>query len=338
MLKGYTKFYFNTLEGEEKKIYRALYEGFKARRNEIEIFTDSTRYTVNDIVRIAEYVYNDTPAFYYLDTYHASYRKMRHNDGYIYQVLYIYTEEQIQKYDAQIEKGLETFKKKRIREDMTDYEKELAIHDYLVTTITYDEEGRGVKHEPYNIIGALILQKAVCWGIACAFKLLCDYCQIKSFVIIGEKYPKTSDTRHAWNVVKLDRECYHVDVTWDIKEKGSFPFRYEYLNLKDILIQIDHRWNEDFYPVCKAHKYNYYYKNNLFTRKVEDIAPVVAEQLRKGVKCVTFKHSTKLPDKDVILREMEKGCRQVYPRWTDTYYYNINENTHNIYFDISDRK
>ena len=65
MLKGYTKFYFNTLEGEEKKIYRALYEGFKARRNEIEVFTDSKRYTVNDIHRIAEYVYNDTPAFYY---------------------------------------------------------------------------------------------------------------------------------------------------------------------------------------------------------------------------------------------------------------------------------
>ena len=180
------------------------------------------------------------------------------------------TEEQIRDFDQRLLQGLKKFRREYIREEMSDFEKEVAIHDYLINTVTYDTESiedynLEKKHkEIYNTLGPLLRKKAVCWGIACAFKLICDFCRIKCFVVVGNLRSENDGEGHAWNIVRLQDENYHVDVTWDLRTSDTISFAYDYLNLNDHLIKLDHFWDDIVYPSCNSLEYNYHHRYKLY--------------------------------------------------------------------------
>ena len=102
---------------------------------------------------------------------------------------------------------------------MTDFEKELALHDAFLKKVKYYEyedidKIPMIKHTAY---GALVQNEAVCDGYSKAFSLLLNQVGIESTIISG----KTGNIAHAWNVVKLDNEWYHVDATWDDTRKDT---------------------------------------------------------------------------------------------------------------------
>ena len=159
----------------------------------------------------------------------------------------------------------------------SDYEKEKLIHDYIVRTVAYGYPGG--KQEPdgdaYSAYGALVLKKAVCNGYAEAMKLLCDLSGVTCKMISG-----TADgENHAWNLIKLDKEWYHIDPTWDDPEPDdSSRIMYTYFNVNDAQMRADHNWNVQLYQKAQGKTYNYYRKKNLlcedyksFRSKCEDI-------------------------------------------------------------------
>ncbi|MCI9175809.1 MAG: hypothetical protein HFH49_12865 [Lachnospiraceae bacterium] len=96
---------------------------------------------------------------------------------------------------------------------MTDLEKALAVHDYLVLECEYDYERLtstgtvpDVSHSAY---GALIEKIAVCDGYAKA------YAGILEKLGISSKIVSSDSMNHAWNLVSIDGNWYHVDATWD---------------------------------------------------------------------------------------------------------------------------
>ena len=89
----------------------------------------------------------------------------------------------------------------------SDYENELAIHDYLVSHITYIDNGGST----FNAYDAMINGEAVCSGYTESFKTFMDMLGIENYTISG----KAGNEQHIWNVVKLDNDWYQVDVTWD---------------------------------------------------------------------------------------------------------------------------
>lgn len=143
------------------------------------------------------------------------------------------------------------------------YEKEKLIHDYIVNTVAYGYPGG--KKEPegdaYSAYGALVLKKAVCNGYAEAMKLLCDLSGVTCNMISG-----TADgENHAWNLIKLDKEWYHVDPTWDDPEPDdSSRIMYTYFNVDDAQMATDHVWDTALYQKANGKEYNYYRKNDLF--------------------------------------------------------------------------
>ena len=333
MLIEYTKFYYQALSEEKKSIYKELYEGFKARKKNIEVHVDLRRLTPKDISDIAISVYNDTPSFYYLDVTKYSYIPTPF--GYIYSQNYIYTDKEIEEYDRRLEQGLNIFQKKYILPNMTEYQKEKIIHDYLVKTVVYDHEAlNSANHidEAFNVLGPLLKKRAVCWGIACAFKLLCDYCQIKSFVVIGNTIPRQGDAGHAWNMVKINEETFHVDVTWDIKEKGDISFCYDYFNLDDKLILANHTWESKLYPKCDSIKQNYYYKNHLFVKTTSDLSAYISSRLRANDQYIAVKYANAMPTKTDIESAIQAGFLKALK--FAPYRYLISELTHNIYIEI----
>lgn len=333
MLKEYIKFYYQALPREKQRIYKELYEGFKQRKKSIEIHANPKLISARDVGDIAVHVYNDTPSFYYLDL--SKYSYIQTPTGYIYSQKYIYTDKQIESFDHRLEAGLKNFYAKYITAEMTDYQKEKVIHDYLVSSVTYDYEALNKNNyvdEAYNVLGALLKKKAVCWGIACAFKLLCDYCNIKSFVVIGNSLPSDTDAGHAWNMVKLDGKNYHVDVTWDIKDKGDISFCYDYFNLNDHLIRFDHTWESKLYPVCDSIALNYYYKNRLYVKTNEELSDFIAKALRKNDRYIAVKFAHEMPSRASVEKAIEKGFLRAL-RFC-SYSFLISEKTHNIYIEL----
>ncbi len=167
--------------------------------------------------------------------------------------------------------------KTEIRSDMTDFEKEKAIHDYIILNCAFAEgysaRERKETDEVYTAYGALVNKTAVCNGYAEAMYLLLNAAGVECDMVVG-----TADgSDHAWNIVKLDKEWYQVDATWDDPTPDQKGYvQYSYYNLTDEQMAESHQWNQDDYPKCTSEKYNYfvYYKQvcrdyKQFVNKVE---------------------------------------------------------------------
>ena len=337
MLPEYVKFYYDALPPDHKAIYLQMYEAFKARKNSVDIKVDPKTVSHGDLAYIFKCLHYDTPSFYFVNS--SAYRWIERRDGYTFAKDFIYTPEQIARFDKALESGLEAFAKRYIKKGMSDYEKELAIHDYLVGVVSYDYEGlRDSDNHPeiYNTLGALLKKKAVCAGIASAFKLLCDYCHLKCFVVIGTSVDDDGNMgeSHAWNMVKLDGKTYHVDATWDIRKQGDIRFCYDYVNLSDTLIKFDHTWDTDIYPKCNHLEYNYYLRNKLYVRRLVDISGYVQRALQNGSGRVIFKFANKMPSDEAIKSELRAGVQAV--RAFTGYRYIISRQTHNVYLRLID--
>lgn len=91
-----------------------------------------------------------------------------------------------------------------IDDDMTDMEKALVVHDYMVQNYEYD-----TNLEIYSAEGIFENKKGVCQAYAFA------YIEIMKELSIECLFVPSDAMNHAWNLIKIDGEWYHIDVTWD---------------------------------------------------------------------------------------------------------------------------
>ncbi|MBQ4312045.1 MAG: hypothetical protein II773_10670 [Oscillospiraceae bacterium] len=88
----------------------------------------------------------------------------------------------------------------------TDFQKCAYLHDYLVLSCKYDyQEGRRCR----SVYGALIEKNIVCVGYARAYRLLL------SRVGVTAENVTSNAMNHMWNIVNVDGNWYHVDITYD---------------------------------------------------------------------------------------------------------------------------
>lgn len=151
-----------------------------------------------------------------------------------------------------------------IRDGMSDAEKELALHDWLMANGRYDDLSRdNVAHiglpnntDPY---GMLVGGYGICLGFASTFQLLMDLAGIECITVIGASYESTAD--HAWNMVRLDGEWYCVDVTWnntyeDIGRDDKSTHKYFNVS-SDYMREKNHQWDYRNVPEADATRYSW---------------------------------------------------------------------------------
>ena len=136
-----------------------------------------------------------------------------------------------------------------IIDGMSDYEKELVIHDYIVNNTKYDIDNyksKTIPVESYTDYGVLVNGVGVCEGYAKAFTRLLNIVGIKSLYVQG----KSNNGLHAWVMVSIDGKWRHVDITWNdpIMDDGSNYIRHDYFNITDIVLENDHEWDRTIYP------------------------------------------------------------------------------------------
>lgn len=126
-----------------------------------------------------------------------------------YQPRYFYSDENAEK----IQKKIDAYMKKLmsgIDSNWCDAEKVLYVHDYLASDIVYTEPDS--KYEGRSIYDAMIKGEAVCVGYALSFKYVMDEMKLPCICVYN--------SNHIWNMVEIDDEWYHVDVTWDDAAHG----------------------------------------------------------------------------------------------------------------------
>lgn len=99
-----------------------------------------------------------------------------------------------------------------VSDDMTDLEKAMAVHDYLVLNGEYDyqnyQEGT-IPRESYSSAGLFMKGTGVCNAYAYGYQYILTKLGIECNVTSSDSM------NHAWNIIKLDGKYYHVDCTWD---------------------------------------------------------------------------------------------------------------------------
>jgi len=121
----------------------------------------------------------------------------------------------------------------------TDAEILLSIVENLMASTEFDEGTartisiHGAQNFAATASGALVRGLAVGEGFAMAFKALCDELRFDCRVVLGY----IDDRVHAWNIVSLDGDYYHIDVamcvvngleTAFLKSDADFEELYEW--------------------------------------------------------------------------------------------------------------
>lgn len=172
--------------------------------------------------------------------------------------LFPYTAEQYEEICSQVR----LFRERYIRDSMTDFEKEMQIVQYLAANVSYPYEryrtGTDTR-EDHCAYGALVKGEAVCEGYAEAFCWLADSCGLESRFLYGVY----ENEMHDWNLIRLDGQWYHLDVTSDDTverdgKKNGYGWgrlRNRYINRTDEEMRRDHQWQPFGDIACQEKSY-----------------------------------------------------------------------------------
>ena len=131
-----------------------------------------------------------------------------------------------------------------------------------------DPFGEGYDYEPY---GVLKFKNAICVGNATTFKLFMDMLDIPCKIIHS-----TEEGEHAWNLVKIGGDWYHVDLTFDYGEADP---AYSNFNVTDNVKFGSYPWDTTEFPAANATKYSYIAQNAIEVDNVYEIPAIVRKAL-----------------------------------------------------------
>ncbi len=170
---------------------------------DITSYASDNRWTPENIKKEITGYYLSRPELFYVER---QFKIMTDETGSVYYVEfnYLYSPEKTEK----MMKELDTAAKKAIEgidEDMSDAEKVLYVHDYIISSCEYDED-----LEKFSAYDCLVNNSAVCMGYALAYEfILEDYLGIECSVVVSDS------ENHSWNYVKIGNKWYHSDLTAD---------------------------------------------------------------------------------------------------------------------------
>ncbi len=275
----------------EKQRYNKLFQAIENEIVQLEPninlefrFTNSNPNELLEAVKIYFYSLNPIPFLSYecnISSNNDDYKLniiLKYRDYYIYQQLdkaknpnnYI-------KYQVYAEQ-IDDFIAENIKEGMSDFEKEKIIYDHIVRSYSYDNS-----LENYTVNSMLSTGKGICQAYAELFFVYAQKIGLDIQIVNGTaRQVDGSIGTHAWNLIKLGDNYYHVDSTWGrlIKLDGGDTVDFQYFNLSDEQLAKDHNWKKENYPTCNSNEYNYFVYQGLIANSEEQLAEIVRQSER----------------------------------------------------------
>ena len=135
-----------------------------------------------------------------------------------------------------------------VTDGMSDYEKELAVYQWMVQNIGGSSSGSviarpGMDSSAFTPHDVLLSRNAVCVGYATTFRLFLNMMDIDCHIVHNEY--------HSWDLVQLDGEWYHVDIYSD-----AHGVMFGNFNMTDSVCENSHNWDQSALPEATAVKYS----------------------------------------------------------------------------------
>lgn len=245
------EYWRNRLDQEADKCYTYLLQGMRKKMKNV----DCGNVSMESVEKAYFAIYNDHPELFYLS--HAP-KIVQRSSGFIgfgslscsssLVVMPIYSDREIRDCELKID-GIKTELKKQITPRTTDEEKVLLAAEYLVRNTVYEINDQFNQ----NAASALCFGRAQCSGISKAFKLLMDELGVDCIMISGNADDGRGNSgAHAWNLVKIAGQYYHVDVTFMLgaNTDPTRPLVNMYLLYDDDSMAENHTWDKTEVPKC----------------------------------------------------------------------------------------
>lgn len=171
---------------------------------------------------------------------------------------------------------------------MSDAETVTAAHDWIVTHVTYDE---GMllaipkkSDDTENPYGALILHQGICMGYTTTFQLFMDILGVQSQIVRGIAEGDGIWDEHAWNLIQINGEYYHVDVTWDdfVPDEDDRPALHTYVLVPDYVMEVSHVWDREATPPANSEELIYYKTHGLYADSSAESKAILGEAFANG--------------------------------------------------------
>lgn len=133
---------------------------------------------------------------------------------------------------------------------MTHAEIALALHSYLGENLYYDNDLEPLSFTSYN---AIMGKKAVCQGYSFAYEHLLRLVGIEGVIATSKVM------NHAWNVVNIDGNWYHIDATRDDIEGYGVTHRFFMLSDETLTERGHHSWESPVSCTSDDYETDYFF-------------------------------------------------------------------------------
>ena len=163
------------------------------------------------------------------------------------EIQHTYTKEEVK----QLEDKVSGVISEKIKNNMSTKDKIKAIHDYIINNTEYDtlktDNINDTTYKSNTAYGVFVEGYGICSGYSDTMKLFLDELNIVNY--------KVSNDQHIWNVVLLDGEWLHLDLTWDdpVSDKNITRDNYFLINSKNLELLDDgvHYFNSTIFSEVK---------------------------------------------------------------------------------------
>ncbi len=215
-------YYYNQLNDSEKHVYELIANAVKILDTRIDIskiITDDIAENEKIVKNAITYFFMDHPEVYYLDNSYSLYTINNIIiDMFVVELSYDF--DNINDLNVDIQK-LDVILEEIVLRNIgiSDFEKELFFHDYIVSNSTYYEYENieDIAEKYHTIEGILTENTGVCDALSKTMQILLDKVGIESILVTGV----LENEDHAWLMVNINKSWYHLDVTSDMYVKDD---------------------------------------------------------------------------------------------------------------------
>lgn len=298
-----SRYAFNLLREDEKVVYNTVLSAINAFAPEVSQF--GTSVTEPQLKMIVDYVMRDHPELIWFQHGSTFYFDPTTQIVSRLSLRYCMSQEEAVRRQSEINASLESFVSS-VDPSLGDYDLTLKIYENIIDLVDYDtiglERQNGnrivdpeVPDDLRSIYGVFVNKKAVCAGYAKAMQYLLN--------MYGVECTYVTSSTHAWNLLKVEGDYYHMDVTWgdgtDTKAEKNQLSKINYdcfcITTAEVLRLKEHEPEASLpLPECTATKCNYHIRNGLYFESydADRIKSIVCDNVKAGKLDVSIKFAT----------------------------------------------